>query len=227
MEPVSADESVDFFISIIGGLDHDPRPVLGGYDDRFSRRLYFRRSNSCCRRRLRRWRCWRSAGQKHNQQKKYGKDKFEHDQASPASVPSTFGAYGVSGCPFTPVCNTATSAGTDSLVGVVDTSFDSHNIHYVNRSVRGFGLPSSRRISSARSGPFELRMRRIIRPRVVAPAIQSAPGATHSVATIAHRAFSLAGTILIPDCARSKGLSPALFPQLSTAPIHSSGRSRP
>ena len=44
-------------------------------------------------------------------------------------------------------------------------------------------------------------MRHIIRPRVVAPAIQSAPVATHSVATIAHLAFSLAGTILIPDCA--------------------------
>ena len=113
------------------------------------------------------------------------------------------------------------------VLRLIDTRRASHKGHYVNRSVRGFGLPGSRRISSARSGPFELRMRRIIRPQVVAPAIQSAPGATHSVATIAHRAFSLAGTILIPDCARSKGLSPALFPQLSTAPIHSSGRSRP
>ena len=101
------------------------------------------------------------------------------------------------------------------------------NSHYVNQFVRGFGRPGSRRISSARFGPSRLRMRHIIRPQIVAPAIQSAPVAADSVAAIAHRAFSLAGTILIPDCAPSKGLSPALFPQLSTAPIHSSGRSRP
>ena len=64
-------------------------------------------------------------------------------------------------------------------------------------------------------------------PRVVVPAIKSAPVATHSVATIAHLAFSLAGTILIPDCAPPMRLSPALFPQLPPAPIYSSGRSRP
>ena len=74
--------------------------------------------------------------------------------------------------------------------------------HYVNRPVRGFRLPGSRRISSASFGPSRLRMRRIIRPRVVVPAIKSAPVAADSVATIAHLAFSLAGTILIPDCAR-------------------------
>ena len=34
--------------------------------------------------------------------------------------------------------------------------------------------------------PSRLRMRIISRPRVVVPAIQSAPVATHSVATIAH-----------------------------------------
>ena len=70
-------------------------------------------------------------------------------------------------------------------------------------------------------------MRRIIRTQVVVPAIQSTPVAADSVATIAHRAFSHAGTILIPDRAPSKGLSPAFFPQLSPAPIYSSGRSRP
>ena len=71
------------------------------------------------------------------------------------------------------------------------------------------------RLSSARFGPSRLRMRRIIRPQVVVPAIQSAPYAADSVATIAHLAFSLAGTILIPDCAPPKRLSPALFfPQL-------------
>ena len=53
-------------------------------------------------------------------------------------------------------------------------------------------------------------------PRVVAPASHSAPVATHSVATIAHLAFSLAGTILIPDCTPPQRLSPAFFPQLST-----------
>ena len=110
---------------------------------------------------------------------------------------------------------------------LIDTRRGSRNCHYVNHSVRGFGRPGSRRISSARSGPFELRMLRIIRPQVVAPAIQSTPVATHSVATIAHLAFSLAGAILIPDCPPPMRLSPALFPQLSTAPIHSSGRSRP
>ena len=49
-------------------------------------------------------------------------------------------------------------------------------------------------------------MRRIIRPQVVAPAIQSTPIAAHSVATLAHLAFSLAVTILIP------GLRPAPAP---------------
>ena len=110
---------------------------------------------------------------------------------------------------------------------LIDTCCGSHSCHYVNHSVRGFRAPGSRRIASARFGPSRLRIRRIIRPRVVAPAIQSAPVATHSVATIAHLAFSLAGTILIPDCAPPQHLSPAFFPQLSPAPIHSSGRSRP
>ena len=99
--------------------------------------------------------------------------------------------------------------------------------HYVNRSVREIRPPSRWRFSSPRFGPSRLRIRHIIRPRVVAPAIQSTPIATHSVPTIAHLAFSLAGTILIPDCAPPQRLSPALFPQLSPAPIHSSGRSRP
>ena len=113
------------------------------------------------------------------------------------------------------------------VLHLIDTRCYSHNCHYVNRFVRGFRPPGSRRISSARFGPSRLRMRRIIRPRVVAPAIKSTPDATHSVATITHRAFSLAGTILIPDCAPPMRLSPALFPKLPPAPICSCGRSRP
>ena len=92
---------------------------------------------------------------------------------------------------------------------------------------RGFLPPARWRFSPPRFEPSRLRMRHIIRRRVVVPAIQSAPVATHSVATIAHLAFSLAGTILIPDCAPPQGLSPALFPQPPPAPIHSNGRSRP
>ena len=99
--------------------------------------------------------------------------------------------------------------------------------HYVNHSVREIRPPARWRISPPRFEPSRLRMRIIIRPRVVVPAIHSTPVATHSVATIAHLAFSLAGTILIPDCASPQRLSPAFFPQLSPAPIHSSGRSRP
>ena len=98
--------------------------------------------------------------------------------------------------------------------GLIDTRRGSHSSHYVNRPVRGFRLPGSRRISSARFEPSRLRKRRIIRPQVVVPAIQSAPVAAHSVATIAHLAFSLAGTILIPDCAPPMRLSPTPFPQL-------------
>ena len=108
-----------------------------------------------------------------------------------------------------------------------ETRCGSPKVHYVNHSVRGFGRPGSRRISSACFRPSRLRMRRIIRPQVVAPASHSAPVATHSVATIAHLAFSLAGTILIPDCAPPQRLSPAFFPKLPPAPIYSSGRSRP
>ena len=109
----------------------------------------------------------------------------------------------------------------------IDTHHGSRKGHYVNRPVRGFRPPGSRRISSACFRPSRLRMRRIIRPLVATPAIQSTPIAAHSVATIAHLPFSLAGTILIPDCAPPKRLSPALFPQLPAAPIYSSGRSRP
>ena len=110
---------------------------------------------------------------------------------------------------------------------VPDTLFGPHKGHYVNRFVRGIRPPAGWRISPPRFEPSQLRMRCIIRPRVVVPAIQSAPVATHSVATIAHLAFSLAGTILIPDCAPPMRLSPAFFPQLPPAPIHSSGRSLP
>ena len=99
--------------------------------------------------------------------------------------------------------------------------------HYVNRFVRGSRLPGSRRISPACFRPSRLRMRHIICPQVVVPAIQSTPIATHSVATIAHLAFSLAVTILIPDCAPPQRLSPAFLPLLPPAPIYSSGRSRP
>ena len=109
---------------------------------------------------------------------------------------------------------------------LIDTRLDSLNCHYVNHSVRGFLPPARWRFSPTCFGPSRLRMRRIIRTQVVAPAIQSAPVATHSVATIAYLAFRLAGTILIPDCASPQRLSPALFPQLSPAPIYSSGRSR-
>ena len=93
-------------------------------------------------------------------------------------------------------------------IRLIDTRVASHKGHYVNRSVRGFRPPSSRRISSACFRPSRLRMRHIIRPRVVAPAIQSTPVAAHSVATIAHLAFSLAGTILIPDCPRPSAFRP-------------------
>ena len=112
-------------------------------------------------------------------------------------------------------------------IRLIDTRGGSHKGHYVNQFVRGFGLPGSRRISPACFGPSRLRMRHIIHPQVLAPAIQSTPIATHSVATMAYLAFSLAVTILIPDCAPPQRLSPALFPQLSPAPIYSSGRSRP
>ena len=111
--------------------------------------------------------------------------------------------------------------------GCNDTGGASYNSHYVNRFVRGFGPPGSRRISSACFGPSRLRMRHIIRPRVVASPIRPTPGATHYVATIAHLACSPAGTILIPDYAPPQRLSPAFFPQLSHTPIYSSGRSRP
>ena len=114
-----------------------------------------------------------------------------------------------------------------AVLRFIDTRGGSPKGHYVNRFVRGFLPPARWRFSSPRFEPSRLRIRRIIRPQVVTPAIQSAPDATHSVATIAHLAFSLAGTILIPDCAPPMRLSPALFPQLSTAPIYSSGRSRP
>ena len=110
---------------------------------------------------------------------------------------------------------------------LIDTHLGSRKGHYVNRFVRGIRPPAGWRISPPRFEPSQLRMRCIIRPRVVVPAIQSAPVATHSVATIAHLAFSLAGTILIPDCAPPMRLSPAFFPQLPPAPIHSSGRSLP
>ena len=110
---------------------------------------------------------------------------------------------------------------------LIETRLASPNCHYVNHSVRRFLPPARWRFSSPRFDPPDYGCPIIIRPRVVAPAIPSAPNATHSVATIAHLAFSLAVTILIPDCAPPQRLSPALFPKLSPAPIHSSGRSRP
>ena len=106
----------------------------------------------------------------------------------------------------------------------IDTRRGSAKGHYVNRSVREICPPAGWRFSPPRFDLPRLRMRHIIRPRVVAPAIHSTPVATHSVATIAHLAFSLAGTILIPDSAPPQRLSTAFFPQLSPAPIHSSGR---
>ena len=80
-----------------------------------------------------------------------------------------------------------------AVLRFIDTRGGSHKGHYVNHSVRGFRPTGSRRISSARSGPFKLRMRHIIRPQVVAPAIQSAPDAADSVATIAHLALAWRG----------------------------------
>ena len=65
--------------------------------------------------------------------------------------------------------------------------------HYVNHSVRGLLPPARWRISPPRFEPSRLRMRIIIRPRVVVPAIQSAPIATHCVATIAHLALAWRG----------------------------------
>ena len=113
------------------------------------------------------------------------------------------------------------------ILHLIDTRRGSPNCHYVNRFVRGFRPTGSRRISPACFRPSRLRMRHIIHPQVVAQAIQSTPIAAHSVATIAYLAFRLAGTILIPDCTPPKRLSTAFFPQLSPAPIYSSGRSRP
>jgi hypothetical protein len=69
--------------------------------------------------------------------------------------------------------------------GLIDTRRGSHRGHYVNRSVRGIRPPAGWRFSPPRFEPSRLRMRCIIHPRVVVPAIQSAPVATHSVATIA------------------------------------------
>ena len=113
------------------------------------------------------------------------------------------------------------------VLRLIDTLVSSPKSHYVNRFVREIRPPARWRFSPPRFEPSRLRMRHIIRPQVVAPALHSTPVATHSVATIAHLAFSLAETILIPDCAPLKRLSPAFCPQLSPAPIYSSGRSRP
>ena len=87
------------------------------------------------------------------------------------------------------------------VLRLIDTLVGSPNCHYVNRSVRGFRPPGSRRISSARFGPSRLRMRCIIRPRVVVPAIPSAPVAAHSIAFMLYEVSRPSGTFLIPDCA--------------------------
>ena len=97
---------------------------------------------------------------------------------------------------------------SSGVLHLIDTRCGSHKGHYVNWFVRGFGLPGSRRISPACFRPSRLRMRHIIHPQIVVPAIQSTPIAAHSVATIAHLAFRLAGTILIPDCPRPCAFRP-------------------
>ena len=72
--------------------------------------------------------------------------------------------------------------------------------HYVNHSVRGFRPPARWRIASARFDLPRLRMRCIIRPRVVVPAIPSAPVAAHSIASMLYEVSRPSGTFLIPDC---------------------------
>ena len=85
-------------------------------------------------------------------------------------------------------------------VNSIDTPSDSHNCHYVNHSVREIRPPVRWRIASARFDLPRLRMRCIIRPRVVVPAIPSAPVATHSIAPMLYEVSRPSGTFLIPDC---------------------------
>ena len=54
-------------------------------------------------------------------------------------------------------------------IRLIDTRLASHKGHYVNHSVREIRPPARWRFSSPRFDPPSLRMRRIIRPRVVAP----------------------------------------------------------
>ena len=77
--------------------------------------------------------------------------------------------------------------------GCNDTGDASYKGHYVNRSLREICPPAGWRFSPPRFEPSRLRMRIIIRPRVVVPAIHSTPVATHSVATIAHLALAWRG----------------------------------
>ena len=79
----------------------------------------------------------------------------------------------------------------------IDTRHGSPKGHYVNRFVRGFRPPGSRRISSACFGPSRLRMRHIIRPQIILPAIRN-PDATHRRHAV--RGSQALRDFLIPDC---------------------------
>ena len=93
-------------------------------------------------------------------------------------------------------------------VNSIDTPSDSHKCHYVNRFVRGFRPPARWRIASARFDLPRLRMRRIIRPRVVVPAIPSAPVAADSIASMLYEGSRPSGTFLIPDCTPAEHPNP-------------------
>ena len=69
-------------------------------------------------------------------------------------------------------------------IRLIDTRLASHRGHYVNHSVRGFRPPARWRISPPRFEPSRLRMRHIIRPQIILPAIQCNPDTTHSVAAM-------------------------------------------
>ena len=86
-----------------------------------------------------------------------------------------------------------------AVLRFIDTRGGSRNSHYVNHSVRGFRPPAGWRISPARFDLLRLRMRRISRPQVVASPIRPTPGATHSVITRRHPAFTPSARLLIPD----------------------------
>ena len=71
-----------------------------------------------------------------------------------------------------------------SALHLIDTRRGSPKGHYVNHSVRAIRPPARWRISPPHFEPSRLRMRHIIRPQIILPAIQCNPDATHSVAAV-------------------------------------------